>query len=360
MQLRPISVDVLYDGMLVDFGIYAYQDGKSVLLCKNTVLDERKINFIRDAVKAGRNVYIKKENCDRILYENAYFTVVQRSIEKKVGYNEMKDMARDFVSRVHETGIISSDEVNEMVEDIHNKLSTFDNALITQCLNGIRGTDEYLYAHSLNVGFLNGMIAKWCGLDHEMCVKLIKAGLIHDLGKLKISPSILNKPGKLSKLEYESVKRHPEFGCNMLRESGEKDPVILDIVLHHHERINGTGYPEKQGANLSIGARITAISDIYDAMVAERPYKGASSPFVILQELADTSFAGLDMGFVRTMLKNMCTELLGKLVLLSNGAVAKVEYISETNPRYPIVSVDGEIIKTDSDLCCVRVYATPL
>ena len=129
-------------------------------------------------------------------------------------------------------------------------------------------------------------------------------------------------------------------------------------MLHHHERVNGTGYPDKlRSDSISPGARITAISDIYDAMIAERPYKGASTPFVILQEMVDTSFSGLDMQYVKTLLKNMTTELLGRLVLLSNGAVAKVEFIDPRQPKYPIVSIDGEMVKTNGDIYCVRMYA---
>ena len=355
-----MSVDVLYDGMLVDFDMYVYQDRHPVLLCKDTVLDERKIQFIREKISAGQNIYVKKEKRDQILSENMYFTAVQRNIEKKVGYDQMKSIAREFMSCVHETGMVPSQSVDVLAKEIHEKLSSYDNSLIMQCLNGIRETDEYLYVHSLNVGFLNAMIANWAGLDHDLCMKLTRAGLVHDLGKLKISPDILNKPGKLSELEYAAIKRHPEFGCNILRASGEEDPVILDVVRHHHERLNGTGYPDQVRDELSVGARITAISDIYDAMVSERPYKGATSPFFILQELADTSFSGLDMKYVQIMLKHMGAELIGKLVLLSNGAVAKVEYISEKNFRYPIVSVDGEIVQTNEELYCVRVYTANL
>lgn len=357
-DLYPVCVDVLYDGMLLDFGIYYYNKGKLVLLCKDVVLTENKIRSIRAAMKFSNNVYMLKENHDRVLRETAYFEVTQMRVEQAIGYDTMKDMARDFVDTAYKTGIVPREAMNQMAEEIQTKLSDFDSALIMQCLNGIRGTDEYLYVHSLNVGFINGMLANWYGLDRESGAKLVKAGLVHDLGKLKVSPEILNKPAKLSPLEYEAVKRHPEFGHAMLIASGEQDETVLDAVLHHHERINGTGYPERLGSDhVSIAARICSISDVYDAMIAERPYKGASTPFVILQELMDTSFSGLDGKLVNTLLKNMITELQGCQVLLSNGAVAKVEFIDPRKPKYPIVNIDGEMIKTNEEICCVRIYA---
>ena len=357
-ELYPVSVDVLYDGMLLDFGIYYYNQGKPVLLCKNVVLTENKIRSIRAAMAFNNNVYMLKENLDRVLRETAYFQMTQRRVEQAIGYDTMKDMARDFVDTASKTGIVSHTALNKMAEEVQTRLSDYDSALIMQCLNGIRGTDDYLYVHSLNVGFLNGMLANWCKLGKEYGVELVKAGLVHDLGKLKVSPYILNKPDKLTPLEYEAVKRHPEFGYGMLIASGEQNEMILDTVLHHHERINGTGYPEQlSGDSVSTAARICAISDVYDAMIAERPYKGASTPFVILQELMDTSFSGIDRKLVNTLLKNMITELQGCQVLLSNGAAAKVEFIDPRSPKYPIVSIDGEMVKTNDDLFCARIYA---
>lgn len=357
MVLYPLSVDVLYDGMMVDYAIYYYHQGDPLLLCENVVLTESMIESIRSTMRRGTNVYMHKEDHDRVLRETAYFEITQRRIEQKIGYDILKNIAKDFVTTACRTGIVPTDDVDNLAADVQRRLSLFGSALVMQCLNGIRGADEYLYVHCLNVGFLNGMMASWCGLDTRTCCSLIKAGLLHDLGKLKISPEILNKPGRLTSLEYEAVKRHPRFGHNILVDSGVTDPVILDAVLHHHERINGTGYPDKLASDeLSIGARITAISDVYDAMIAERPYKGASTPFVILQEMVETSFSDLDTKLVKILLENMTTELLGRKVLLSNGAVAKVEFIDSRQPIYPMVSIDGEIIKTTPDVYCVRMY----
>lgn len=358
MELYPVSVDILYDGMMVDDGIYHYKDGKFVLLCKDVILNEKMIGTIKATIEQNNNVYMYKANRDRALRETAYFEMAQAFVEKKIGYDVMRGIMKDFVNSAFENGVVSNDTVDSIARDIQTKLDEFDDSLIIQCLNGIRGIDEYLYVHSLNVGFLNGMMGKWCGIDKDTCYKLVKAGLVHDLGKLKVSPEILNKPARLTMLEYEAVKRHPGFSWEMLQNSGEEDELILDAVRHHHERINGTGYPDKLGVDaISAAARITAISDVYDAMVAERPYKGASTPFVILQELMDTSFSGLDMQYVNVLLKNIVKELTGRMVLLSNGAVARVEYVDEREPKYPIVNIDGETMKTDGEVFCVKVYA---
>ncbi len=358
MELCPVSVDILYDGMMVEEGIYHYKDGKFILLCKDVVLTKNMIRYIKATIEQNDNVYMFKANRDRALRETAYFEMAQALVEKKIGYDVMRDIMKEFISSAFENGTISTEVVDDMTKDVQRKLTTFDDSLIIQCLNGIRGIDEYLYIHSLNVGFLNGMMGKWCGFDEDVCYRMVKAGLLHDLGKLKISPDILNKPAALTILEYEAVKRHPVFSEEMLQNSGETDELILDAVRHHHERMNGTGYPDRLRMDeISPASRITAIADVYDAMVAERPYKGASTPFVILQELTDTSFSGLDMQYVNILTKNILEDLQGRQVLLSNGAVARVDYIDPREPQYPIVNIDGETVKTDEEVYCVKVYA---
>lgn len=358
MDLCPVSVDILYDGMMVEDGIYHYKDGKFILLCKDVVLTKNMIHYIKTTIDQNDNVYMFKANRDRALRETAYFEMTQAMVEKKIGYDVMRDIMKEFINSAFENGMVSTAAVDDMTRDVQRKLASFDDSLIIQCLNGIRGIDEYLYVHSLNVGFLNGMMGKWCGMDEDICYRMVKAGLLHDLGKLKISPDILNKPAALSILEYEAVKRHPVFSEDMLRNSGEEDELILDAVRHHHERMNGTGYPDRLSMDeISPASRITAIADVYDAMVAERPYKGASTPFVILQEMIDTSFSGLDMQLVTVLLKNVTEDLTGRMVLLCNGAVGKVEYVDEREPQYPIVNIDGETVKTDEEIFCVKVYA---
>lgn len=353
MKLYPLSVDVLYDGMLVDFGIYFSYKGKMILLCRDLVLNRSKIESIKATMSFCKNIYVDKLNHEKIMKDTEYFSKAQAKLENFIGYDSMKNLQQIILTDAA-GGFINKDAADALSRTVGEKLEDIESALILQCINGVRELDEYLYVHCLNVGLLNGMISRWAHLDDEKIVRMIKAGLIHDIGKLKISPDILNKPGKLTKLEYEAVKRHPKFGYDMLIKSGERDPEILDGVLHHHERVNGTGYPDGE-QSISQVARITAISDVYDAMTAKRPYKEEFTPFQILQELSDNSFSDLDMKYVQLFLQNMPRELTGHTVLLSNGAVAKVEFVDPSHPKYPIVSVDGDVVQTNDKLYCKKM-----
>lgn len=357
MELYPVSVDILYDGMMVDFGIYYCRNNRQVLLCKDLVLTNTMIESLKEVLQQNKNVYMDKKNHNRLIKETEYFKNVQTKLEHRVGYDNLKDFTQKLFSYVAENGTVCQGDIQEIVTLIDRKLKDSNNTLIMQCINGVRQVDKYLYVHSVNVGLLNGLMGKWCGYDEKVVSKLIKIGLMHDLGKLKISPSILNKPSTLTLLEYEAVKRHPQFGHYILKLSGEKDNDILDGVLHHHEKINGTGYPGKnKDGEISTFAKITAISDVYDAMAAKRPYKEGVPPFAILDQLSQNVHSDLDKEYTRIFLKNMIRNLIGCSVMLSNGAVARVEFIDKNRLSYPIVSIDDHIVNTNENLYCVRMY----
>ncbi|MDD3428996.1 MAG: HD-GYP domain-containing protein [Oscillospiraceae bacterium] len=353
-KLFPISVDVLYDGMVVDYSIYYYMNNKPVLLCKDVVLTQAMIKHFKNDIKGRKNVNMNKQAHARVLNESVYFKQAQKQIEDSIGYTAIKDNVRNMLASVAVSGKIIPEEVESYQATIAQQVLSADDSLIVQCLNNVRRADEYLYTHSTNVGVLNGLIGRWLSLVKEDIQKLIKIGLLHDLGKLRISEKILNKPGALTNAEFEEMKKHAVFSYKILESSGEQDEQILEAVLHHHEKMNGTGYPDRlHAAQISLFARITSVSDVYDAMVAKRVYKNSNSPFEILQQLSEGSFSYLDRNIVNVFLKYMPQHLSGKYCILNNGAVAKIKLISPRNLRYPIVALDDEIIPTDEELFCV-------
>lgn len=156
---------------------------------------------------------------------------------------------------------------NKIVEHVETKLS------LTQCINQLRVTDEYTYSHSVNVAMLSSIFAKELGYGKIMVKEIALGALLHDIGKVRIPPEILKKPAKLTEYEMEIMKLHPVKSWDMLKEVG-LNYTICDIVRHHHERIDGKGYPDRlSGEQLSKNAMIVGIVDIYDALISERPYK---------------------------------------------------------------------------------------
>jgi putative nucleotidyltransferase with HDIG domain len=257
---------------------------------------------------------------------------------------------------VAKTGKVDTEQAVTITKNIQSQINTEDSSLILYAINQIRSEDEYLYTHCLNVAYLNGLVGKWLKLKPQEQSDLVEIGLFHDLGKLKISSSILNKPDKLTDDEFEEIKRHPVLSLEMLMKSGVRNKVVLEGVIQHHEKVNGTGYPKGLGIReITEFARITAISDIYDAMVTKRVYKEPCSPFVILNEFMKTGYSELDIKYINIFVNCMIDELKGKVIILNDGTEATVRLVDPRKVLYPIVEIDGEVVRTDDKLYCDRM-----
>lgn len=179
---------------------------------------------------------------------------------------------------------------------------SFMNA-ITALATALEAKDPYTKGHSERVTRIAIAIAEELGFSSKQIEKIRLVGLVHDIGKIGISESILNKPDKLTNEEFELVKTHCELGQRILQPIVQ-DSEILDIVLHHHERYDGSGYPHRLSANqISTGARILAVADAYDAMTSDRPYRPALSHEAARAELEKGKGTQFDPAIVDTLFK---------------------------------------------------------
>ena len=153
---------------------------------------------------------------------------------------------------------------------------------VLNMLHNMRQYDDFTYMHCINVSLLNNILGTWLGLnDHDIEI-LTLGGLLHDVGKLTVPDDIIRKPTKLSPVEYNIIKTHTVQGYKILQKYS-LDENIKDIALMHHERCDGSGYPLNLTADrISPYAKITAISDVYDAMTAARIYRGPLCPFKVI------------------------------------------------------------------------------
>jgi HD-GYP domain-containing protein (c-di-GMP phosphodiesterase class II) len=164
---------------------------------------------------------------------------------------------------------------DEMVHDIDELPENFEVYHdIIKCLVGaLEAKDLYTRGHSNRVGDMAYELAKHIGIKGEELNTIHIAGHLHDIGKIGVPDKILNKKGKLSESEWKAIKRHPEIGSNILNCSS-KLKVISKLVLHHHERWDGKGYPwGLKGKDIPLGSRIIALCDSIDAMTSQRPYR---------------------------------------------------------------------------------------
>jgi putative nucleotidyltransferase with HDIG domain len=210
-----------------------------------------------------------------------------------------------------------------LVEDISESVNRNVSALIT--LARLKNQDDYTYMHSVAVCALMIALAKQLGLTEAQIKEAGTAGLLHDIGKMSVDSSILNKPGKLTDLEFEIVRRHPEEGHQYLLQAGGIGEAALDVCLHHHERVDGTGYPYRlKGEELSLYAKMGAICDVYDAITSNRPYKAGWCPADSIKKMASWSGTHFDADVFKAFVKTVGIYPVGTLVRLASGRLGVV------------------------------------
>ncbi|MDI3295594.1 HD-GYP domain-containing protein [Janthinobacterium tructae] len=211
----------------------------------------------------------------------------------------------------------------ELVDDIASSVLRGGGLLLG--LARLKTADNYTYMHSVAVCALMTALARELELAPEQVRSAGLAGLLHDIGKMAVPSAILNKPGSLSDAEFSSVRAHPAAGHRMLLEVDEIDPVALDVCLHHHEKLDGSGYPKGLcGEEISLYARMGAICDVYDAITSNRPYKQGWCPAESLRRMAAWRGGHLDATLFAAFVKCLGIYPLGTLVRLQSERLAVV------------------------------------
>jgi HD-GYP domain-containing protein (c-di-GMP phosphodiesterase class II) len=229
-------------------------------------------------------------------------------------------------------------EVTTLVDDINQSVARNPGALIS--LARLKTKDDYTYLHSVAVCALMIGLGRTLGLTGDTLKSAGMAGLLHDVGKMMIPNAVLNKPGKLTDDEFTPIKSHPLRGWEILKESYGVDAIALDVCLHHHERVDGKGYPNKiSGDDLTLFARMGAVCDVYDAITSDRCYKNAWAPGEAIRKMAEWKDGHFDEIIFQSFVKTVGIYPIGSLVKLRSGRLAVVTDQSERSLLLPKVKV---------------------
>lgn len=321
-------------------------------VCRSGYILSEEIKIERGVILAGRNTILN--HFIILILEKSGANTVWIYKEACIDKNDILDVRDlDASNPCTKKAVI---QIKNIITDLaigkpltYNALSQI---IITLCKNinqadyilpylkNIHDYDEYTYSHCINVAFYSMLLSKWLKLPDNKTLDIIYAGLLHDLGKIKIPKYILNKKQRLTEDEYMLIKHHSVIGYQMIENSYEINTLIKKAILMHHERSNGSGYPiGAADKDISEYARIIAIADVYDAMISDRPYKERSTPFDAFHMFADIGLSIFDPCMVKTFLINISSHLIGTQVRLNDGKAGEIAYIPPNHIDQPVVRV---------------------
>jgi putative nucleotidyltransferase with HDIG domain len=245
--------------------------------------------------------------------------------ERTVAAQVLTSSRRAIMTMFNETRMGKALDVRQampVVQEITASVSRNSGALIS--LARLKSSDDYTYMHSVAVCALMISLGHQLGLSADETRQAGLAGLLHDIGKMSISSDILNKPGKLTDEEFISIKKHSQAGYDILRGVDGIGNAALDVSLHHHEKIDGSGYPfNLKGNQISLLAKMGAVCDVYDAMTSARPYKLGWEPGHSIKHMANNQ-GHFDKTVLEAFIKSIGIYPTGSCVLMQSGKVGVV------------------------------------
>ncbi|MDF2538088.1 MAG: hypothetical protein K0S76_1109 [Herbinix sp.] len=338
MEAIRIRTDQAEIGMTVASDIYTANN--QLIITKGTILDERMITRLRFYNIYGLFVYQLELNFEPPKDESY--------IEALRSTSEFKKFNRTFVDTVSNVedsfqGVIRGEEIfdiDHLLADTDRILKEGRNgAHVLEMLHGIRNYDDMTYVHCLNVSLICNVFAGWLKLSHAETRVLTLAGLLHDIGKMLIPKEILAKNGRLNEREFEVIKSHSIKGYQVLKDQ----PVDIRVkyaALMHHERCDGTGYPNGFRSNqIDDYAKIIAIADVYDAMTSNRLYRKAICPFDVVENFERDGYLKYDPKYIMIFMERIVNSYMHNIVRLSDGREGEVVMINKLALSKPVVRV---------------------
>ena len=314
--MRYVKAEHLEKGMVLVYTLY--DNNEKILLKANRKLTQNYINRIQQLDIMGLYVFEDDEICEHTSTVSEQTRLKAIKSLKRLNIDDCIYIANNIVEEIRESESMIVETIN---------LSSYDN---------------YTYTHSVNVDILSVILGVACGLRDDELRRLSQAALLHDIGKTCVPIEILNKPGKLTEEEFAEVKKHPQYGYNMLKDNYDVSSVTRNAILSHHENEDGSGYPRNlTSEHIHLFAKIIHIADVYDALTTKRVYKDAMNPADALEYLMGNAERMFDKELVTIFMDYIAPYPLGVQVELSTGQKGLVVKNNRKMLSRPIVRLEG-------------------
>lgn len=324
-----VPVQHLQPNMVLARGIPS-GDSHAYLVTGGQVLTQRIIDRLDMMNIPG--VYVDMDFSDDITPNDIYDPEAKRHMMSTV-----KGCFNDY----SQSSTLSSSGANAIENMVSQMLDNiFDSPECLLNVVKISDYDDYTFTHSINVATIAVIVGIKNNLTESCLRHLAMAGVLHDIGKVELPISIIQKPAKLNVDEFEQIKEHPGIAYRRLSGSPQIPAAVVQAIKYHHERYDGTGYREGlSGKSIPLYSRILAMADVYDALTSQRTYRKAWMPHEAIEYMLGNSGTHFDPVLLESFLKVILPYPVGTPILLSNGSIAVVSKNYTDFPNRPLVKV---------------------
>lgn len=342
MVVVPISKlksgEVLEQDVITQMGSVLLQKGKKIT---SREIDILKAFLIHDIPIQSQQLGSNPASLGNAAEGNeaTEVTAVSRPFQEE--YDKMLNFLKKVFNAANAGSHLPILDLRSQLEILLNKIDEYHILSFTPKAN----IEDYIYHNSILVGLTSYKLGKWYGLQQKDLIPVALAGLLHDIGNVKMDKGMLYKPSKLTKEEFDDIKRHTVVGYNILKNvTGINEGVKL-AALQHHEKEDGSGYPfGVKGDKIHPYAKIIAVADVFHAMTNQRYHKKAISPYLVLEQISQESFGKLEPVLVRNFINKVTQFSSGMLVRLSDNRIGEVVFSDRDHPTRPLVKVNGTIV----------------
>ncbi|AGC68449.1 metal dependent phosphohydrolase [Thermoclostridium stercorarium subsp. stercorarium DSM 8532] len=323
--MRRVSLDKIQSGAILAKTIVTLE-GKVLLASGVEITEEFKKRLLANGIT---EVYIEDEISKDIQIHGVVHEDIVTEAKRRV-----KLMMTNPSLKTSIDGYQIMQIVDKIISDI---LSNRD---IVATLSDIRSVDDYTFSHSVNVCILSLIIGIGFGYGSDKLRELGVGSILHDIGKMMIPQEILKKPVQLTNDEFEEIKKHTIYGHELLKKIRGISMMASYIILGHHERMDGSGYPyHLKGENIHKAARIVAVADVYDALTTDRVYRKKLMPHEVIDYITSLGSQHFDQDVVDVFIRYIAYYPVGTGVILNTGERGIVKKYNKKYPTRPVVRV---------------------